>query len=74
MTNEDISATAYNYGRNFELRKRSVADNSKYQEYDALCMALFRELQDVGVMDRFGILSLDYESDFRAGRDSVSEF
>jgi hypothetical protein len=70
----DNQSIVFNYGRYYELRKRTLASSPEYYEYDELCLALFRELRDVGIMSDSGDLLPDYEDTFLTGRDSAMEY
>lgn len=75
MTDEHIQKTAYLYGRNTEKLKLIDADAHKetYQEYNAMCQALWRELKDNDAICN-GALKPEYADAVRFGRESVAVY
>jgi hypothetical protein len=76
MNAEYIEKTAYLYGRNSEKLKLIEADTNEetYQEYDALCQSLWRELQDNDALRNDGTLKAEYSDALQFGRESVAVY
>jgi hypothetical protein len=76
MNDEHLKKTAFLYGRNAEKRRRTDASINleSYREYDALCMALRRELTDNDAFQDTITLKAEYIASYEAGRDSVVEY
>lgn len=70
----DIKNVAFNYGKNKELQRRTHSyEDELYREYEALCRALWRELEDTDAIDADGNLKREYNVAMERGRKSVSE-
>jgi hypothetical protein len=76
MNDEYIQKTAYLYGRNTEKLKLIEADTNAedYQEYDALCRSLWRELLDNDAIQNDGTLKAQYSDAVQFGRESVAVY
>jgi hypothetical protein len=76
MNDEYIGKTAYLYGRNTEKLKLIEADSNEetYQEYEALCQSLWRELQDNDALHNDGTLKAEYSDALQFGRESVAVY
>ena len=76
MDDEQLQKVAFLYGRNAEKRRRTYAstDEEAYREYDALCLSLWRELQENDAVEDNGILKAEYVLSMESGRDSVVEY